>query len=161
MAKKSKEGQPKLKLLKFEVKHKENFDLYLERIKPALYSDEGTEFADKLLSFLLDYFNEFDAEYHQIDQVQIKTEEAIMWLREYNLAIDDETETEKGLEKPQKGGKKDDKEQFFDFQGLDNISILQAQRNRQTDLEKCEIMGYAHEENKCVKGDPNEQKYHY
>ena len=93
MAKKSKEGQkPNLKLLKFEVNHRDNFDMYLDRIKVALYSNEGTEYADRLLSFLLDYFNEFDAEYHQIDQVQIKTEEAIMWLREYNGIIDAEDE---------------------------------------------------------------------
>ena len=82
-----------LKLLKFPVDKKDNFDRYLEGIKGALYSKEGTEYADRLLSFLLDYFNEFDAEYHQIDQVQVKTEEAIMWLREYNGMIDQEEET--------------------------------------------------------------------
>lgn len=91
MAKKSKEGRsPEFKLLKFKVDHNSNFELYLDRMKKVLYSEEGTEYADTLLSFLLDYFNEFDSEYHQIDQIQIKVEEAIMWLREYNTAIDEE-----------------------------------------------------------------------
>lgn len=90
MTKKSKEVI-ELKLLKFPVDKKDNFERYLEGIKVALHSNEGTEYADRLLSFLLDYFNEFDAEYHQINQVQLKTEEAIMWLREYNSLIDEES----------------------------------------------------------------------
>lgn len=93
MPKKSKEGRD-FKLLKFPVEHEENFERYLKLINACLYSDEGTEFADRLLCFLLDYFNEFDEDYHQLDQVQIKVEEAIMWLREYNEVIDGECEKE-------------------------------------------------------------------
>ena len=79
-----------LKLLKFKINHENNFDELLLKLGVILQTDEGTEYADILICYLLDYFNEFDEEYHQLKQVPIKLEEAILWLREYNSVIDTE-----------------------------------------------------------------------